>query len=291
MSDIIIPEFKLPRESISDLPFKLELIESNVGYNPRAPHRHNYYEIFFFEKGSGLHMIDFNEFEIESQHVHLISPGQIHYMHRAPDTKGWVLKFTSEFFLSNLSDKDMLQQIPFLNNKVTKPLIKPEKDEFESLLQFVQFIKKEDEKKSSEYENMIRNYLNLILVKCHRLYDYSSPESKDIENQLCRRFSALLQENYLLENRVGFYSEKLKINDNRLNQATKKILGRTPSELISDRLLLEAKRWLLHSNKSIKEIAYSLNFRDNAYFNRWFKKLENCSPGEFRSAKREKYTA
>ena len=291
MSDIIIPEFKLPRESISDLPFKLELIESNVGYNPRAPHRHNYYEIFFFEKGSGLHMIDFNEFEIESQHIHLISPGQIHYMHRAPDTKGWVLKFTSEFFLSNLSDKDMLQQIPFLNNKVTKPLIKPEKDEFESLLQFVQFIKKEDEKKSSGYENMIRNYLNLILVKCHRLYDYSSPESKDIENQLCRRFSALLQENYLLENRVGFYSEKLKINDNRLNQATKKILGRTPSELISDRLLLEAKRWLLHSNKSIKEIAYSLNFRDNAYFNRWFKKLENCSPGEFRTAKREKYTA
>ena len=291
MSDIIIPEFKLPRESISDLPFKLELIESNVGYNPRAPHRHNYYEIFFFEKGSGLHMIDFNEFEIESQHIHLISPGQIHYMHRAPDTKGWVLKFTSEFFLSNLSDKDMLQQIPFLNNKVTKPLIKPEKDEFESLLQFVQFIKKEDEKKSSGYENMIRNYLNLILVKCHRLYDYSSPESKDIENQLCRRFSALLQENYLLENRVGFYSEKLKINDNRLNQATKKILGRTPSELISDRLLLEAKRWLLHSNKSIKEIAYSLNFRHNAYFNRWFKKLENCSPGEFRTAKREKYTA
>ena len=291
MSDIIIPEFKLPRESISDLPFKLELIESNVGYNPRAPHRHNYYEVFFFEKGSGLHMIDFNEFEIESQHVHLISPGQIHYMHRAPDTKGWVLKFTSEFFLSNLSDKDMLQQIPFLNNKVTKPLIKPEKDEFESLLQFVQFIKKEDEKKSSGYENMIRNYLNLILVKCHRLYDYSSPESKDIENQLCRRFSALLQENYLLENRVGFYSEKLKINDNRLNQATKKILGRTPSELISDRLLLEAKRWLLHSNKSIKEIAYSLNFRHNAYFNRWFKKLENCSPGEFRTAKREKYTA
>ena len=144
MSDIIIPEFKLPRESISDLPFKLELIESNVGYNPRAPHRHNYYEIFFFEKGSGLHMIDFNEFEIESQHIHLISPGQIHYMHRAPDTKGWVLKFTSEFFLSNLSDKDMLQQIPFLNNKVTKLLIKPEKDEFESLLQFVQFIKKEE---------------------------------------------------------------------------------------------------------------------------------------------------
>ena len=291
MSDIIIPEFKLPRESISDLPFKLELIESNVGYNPRAPHRHNYYEIFFFEKGSGLHMIDFNEFEIESQHIHLISPGQIHYMHRAPDTKGWVLKFTSEFFLSNLSDKDMLQQIPFLNNKVTKPLIKPEKDEFESLLQFVQFIKKEDEKKSSGYENMIRNYLNLILVKCHRLYDYSSPESKDIEYQLCRRFSTLLQENYLLENRVGFYPEKLRINDNRLNLATKKILGRTPSELISDRLLLEAKRWLLHSNKSIKEIAYSLNFRHNAYFNRWFKKLENCSPGEFRTAKREKYTA
>lgn len=284
-----IPEFKLARTNISDLPFKLELIESKEGYNPRSPHRHNYYEIFFFEKGSGLHMIDFNEIEIGPEQIHLLSPGQIHYMHRAPYTKGWVIKFSSEFFLSELSDKEMLRRIPFLNNKVAKPLIQPSKEEFESLLQFVNFIKLEDQEKSNGYENMIRNYLNLILVKCHRLYDYSSTEVSSPEKQLCDRFSTLLQENYLQENRVGFYCEKLKTSDNKLNNATKEIHGKTPSEMIAARLLLEAKRWLLHSNKSIKEVAYLLNFQDNAYFNRWFKKLENCSPGEFRTAKRNKY--
>jgi len=284
-----IPEFKLQRTNIGDLPFKLEMIESKAGYNPRAPHRHNYYEIFFFEKGAGLHMIDFNELEIAPKQIHLLSPGQIHYMHRAPDTHGWVLKFSSEFFLSELSDKEMLQRIPFLNNKVAKPLIQPTEQEFDFLLQFVNFIKNEDEQKSSGYENMIRNYLNLILVKCHRLYDYSSTEVTSPEKQLCDMFSTLLQENYLQENRVSFYCEKLKTSDSKLNHATKEIHGKTPSELIAARLLLEAKRWLLHSNKSIKEVAYLLNFQDNAYFNRWFKKLENCSPGEFRTAKRDKY--
>ena len=288
MSDTI-PEFKLPREHLSDLPFKLESIESNVGYNPRAPHRHNYYEIFFFEKGGGIHMIDFNEIDITKGQVHVLSPGQIHYMHRIPETRGYVLKFTSEFFLSNQSDKDMLQRIPFLNSKVANALILPEESEFESLLQLVGFIQQEDDNKSAGFENMIRNYLNLILLKCHRLYNYSERDLPSSEKQLCDHFNTLLQEHYLKETRVGFYSDKLKVSDTKLNAAVKSIYGKSPSELIAARLLLEAKRWLLHSDKSIKEVAYSLNFQDNAYFTRWFKKLELCSPGEFRTAKRKKY--
>ncbi|MBD78632.1 MAG: hypothetical protein CL840_06920 [Crocinitomicaceae bacterium] len=290
MSKEVIPEFKLSKSSQEDFPFKLELIEANVGYNPRAPHRHNYYEIFFFEKGGGIHMIDFNELHIDRNEVHILSPGQVHYMHRTPETTGWVLKFTSEFFLSTLSDKDMLQRIPFLNNKVSKPLIQPAQEEFDSLLQIVNFIKSEDEGKSIGYQNMIRNYLNLILVKCHRLYDYSVPNVSSPDNILCDAFNTLLQEKYLVENRIGYYCEMLNVSDNKLNAAVKMVHGKTPSEMISNRLLLEAKRLLLHSNKSIKEIAYELNFHDNAYFNRWFKKLENCPPGVFRSKKRKQYT-
>jgi len=116
-----------------------------------------------------------------------------------------------------------------------------------------------------------------------------SPNSESLETVLCNSFKTVLEEFFLNHHRVGFYCEKLGVSDDKLNQAIKLVNGRTPSGMISNRLLLEAKRCLLHSDWSIKEIAYHLNFQDNAYFNRWFKKHENCSPGTFRSASREKY--
>ncbi len=284
-----IPEFKLSKEKHHEFPFKLELIEVSTGYNPTAPHRHNYYEIFLFEEGGGMHMIDFNEVEIVKGELHILSPGQIHYMLRDPKSKGWVLKFTPDFFLSNFIDKDILQRIPFLNNKVREPLIKPDQKAFESLLQLVLNIQEEYLAKNSDYEDMIRHYLNLILLKCHRLYDYSLTHQDTAEVILSNSFKTILEQYYLEQNRVSFYCEQLNVSADKLNNVIKQVNGLTPSEVISERLLLEAKRWLLHSQKSIKEVAFLLNFQDNAYFNRWFKKLENCSPGEFRTINQKKY--
>jgi AraC family transcriptional regulator, transcriptional activator of pobA len=284
-----IPEFKLKKEKDHHLPFKLELLETTNGYNPTTPHRHNYYEIFFFEEGGGIHMIDFNEVEIKKGHIHVLSPGQIHYMNRLPKSQGWVLKFTPDFFLSSFVDKDILHRIPFLNNKVSEPLIRPDEKAFKGLMQLVLNIEEEYTDRSNDYEDMIRHYLNLILLKCHRLYDYSLTSKKTSETMLCDAFKTILEQHYLEQNRVSFYCDQLNVSTDKLNQVLKKVTGITPSEIISARLLLEAKRWLLHSQKSIKEVAFLLNFQDNAYFNRWFKKHENCSPGEFRTINQKKY--
>lgn len=286
-----IPEFKLNKEKQHELPFKLELLEVSSGYNSLKPHRHNYYELFLFEEGGGIHMIDFNEVEIIKGDIHVVSPGQVHYMLREPKSKGWVLKFTPEYFLSNFEDKSILQRIPFLNNKVREPSIKPDAKNFQSIIQLVLNIQEEYIAKSSDYEDMIRHYLNLILLKCHRLYDYSLTHQDTAEVLLSNSFKIILEQYYLEQNRVSFYCNELNVSTDKLNNSIKKITGLTPSEVISDRLLLEAKRWLLYSQKSIKEVAFLLNFQDNAYFNRWFKKLVNCSPGEFRRANQKKYNA
>lgn len=81
-----IPEYKLRRKGAEEIPFKIEELEANAGYNPTAPHKHNYYEIFFFCKSGGRHMVDFHEMEIVANQLHILSPGQVHYMHREPET-------------------------------------------------------------------------------------------------------------------------------------------------------------------------------------------------------------
>ena len=286
-----IPEYKLRRQGAEEIPFKIEELEANVGYNPTAPHRHNYYEIFFFCKSGGRHMVDFHEMEITANQLHILSPGQVHYMHREPETTGWVIKFSAEFFLGNLSDKTILNRIPFLNNKVDYPVIKPNQQEFDYLLQMVDNIRAEMTNKGSGYLDMIQNYLSLILLKCHRLFDYNQESEQNEEFELTNLFKTLLEVHYISENRVGFYCEKLKTTPDKLNSAIKLISGKTASDVISERLLLESKRLLLHSDQSMKEIAFSLNFHDNSYFNRWFKKLTNLSPGDFRKVYKEKYQA
>ncbi|MBO6515741.1 MAG: helix-turn-helix transcriptional regulator [Bacteroidia bacterium] len=284
-----IPEFKLAGSDLGELPFKVEKVDRNVGYDSQSPHRHTYYEIFLFEEGGGLHMIDFQEFDIRKGDVHLLSPGQIHYMHRKPESSGWVIKFSPAFFLATQNDKETLLKIPFLNSGVAVHRIRPEETDFDYLIDLALRMRNESTLKRTGYRDMIHNYLNLTLTICNRLYASETPNALSAEKILCNRFRALLETHVCEQHRVGFYAGLLGVSDDKLCQAVRTAGGNTPSEMISRRLLLEAKRCLLHSTMSIKEIAYSLNFQDNAYFNRWFKKHENTSPGAFRVASREKY--
>ena len=282
-----IPEFKLPRESLGDIPFKLERLKKDSGYDPQSPHRHNYYEIFLYEEGGGNHMIDFQVMEIKKGEIHVLSPGQIHYMIRHPKSAGWVIKFTREFFL--LYANDTISRIPFINAPASIPEIRPDSDSFKQMIGYVGKIKDEIQTATQGYHDMIWHYLSLILILCHRNYQNQPMADDSEEVVLSNRFRALLEKEFLSQNTVRFYYEQLLVTSDKLTQVLKATTGKTAGEMISARILLEAKRLLLHSDRSVKEIAYYLNFQDNAYFNRWFKKHEACSPGTFREAARKKY--
>ena len=95
-------------------------------------------------------------------------------------------------------------------------------------------------------------------------------------------FRDLLETNYTNLKSVSDYAQLIFISEKRLGQATTKVLGKSPKEVINDRILLEAKRLLVHTNLSIKEIGQELGFEDPAYFVRYFKKNTKTSPVEFR---------
>ena len=84
---------------------------------------------------------------------------------------------------------------------------------------------------------------------------------------------------------VSFYIDLLNISEKRLNQATSNTFSKTPKEMINDRIIQEAKRYLTFTNKSIKEIGVSLNFEDPSYFIKYFKKITTKTPIEFRKEK------
>jgi AraC-like DNA-binding protein len=95
-------------------------------------------------------------------------------------------------------------------------------------------------------------------------------------------FRDLLEAHYKDQKQVSYYAAQLLITEKRLNQATTKVLDKTPKEIIDDRIMLEAKRLLAHTSENIKEVGYALGFEEPTNFIKYFKKHASTTPTEFR---------
>jgi len=95
-------------------------------------------------------------------------------------------------------------------------------------------------------------------------------------------FKHVVDNNFREQKQVGNYARQLRVAEKRLNQATSKILGKSPKELINDRVILEAKRLLAHTNESVKEIGFALGFDEPTNFIKYFRKHSKSTPVDFR---------
>jgi AraC-like DNA-binding protein len=99
---------------------------------------------------------------------------------------------------------------------------------------------------------------------------------------MLRKFLNLIENNVSILKFPSEYAELLYVTPNHLNAICKELIGKSAGEMIRDRIVLEAKRLMVNLDLSISEIAYELNFRDNSYFSKFFKKYAGITPEEFR---------
>ena len=130
-------------------------------------------------------------------------------------------------------------------------------------------------------KNIIRSYLDILLYKLANLLYTKKAAAQEPTN--IPALLALIEEEDMAHHPISFYTERLQVNAQKLNTLCKLQLNKTVSELLQDRLMTEAKRLLAYSTLTISEIAYELNFSDNSYFNRFFKRLEGLTPEQFRT--------
>jgi AraC-like DNA-binding protein len=119
----------------------------------------------------------------------------------------------------------------------------------------------------------------LVDDSCKSNANKTMPHQKQV---LLKNFRRLIDQHYKSIKLPKEYADLLYVTPNHLNALAQDLSGKTAGELIRDRVLLEAKRLLTNANMTVTEIAFSLNFRDNSYFNRFFKKKEGITPDEFR---------
>lgn len=256
------------------------LLEDFDGH--KHPHSHSFYMILFIQQGSGSHTIDFKTYPIEPHTLYFLTPGQVHSWSLSSDTKGYVLFFEGSYYLRRYPDR--LYNYPYFHSNQAKPTVKlPDEDHF--VCGLIEEFFTEYEEKHSNREEVILSYLNILLERAARYYisETTKPSPVSLSKQArLREFEILIDQHFKEKKTVSEYADLLYITPNHLNAICKKTVNKTASQLIQERVFVEAQRLLLHSDLSIKEVAYALNFEDSSYFSRYFKKHSQQTPDEFR---------
>ena len=265
--------------------YQVEVFDANRHFRVSYPHRHDFYEVLFLTNGSGLHIIDNDEYYIHPPSVFFLSPGQAHKLELSNDIEGYIFLFTSEFYLLHHKNKNRLLEYPFFFSVEQKnpPLLLKNEQDLVFLETLFQRGCSEMREHSIRSEELTHSILDLILLTCDKLYPNSLRSISTSKGHiLAKRFLFLIEENYQNNLRVNDYADMLAITPNHLTQIVKQVTGKTSTELLQEKLIIEVKRLLLHTNMTVSEIAELMNFPDQSYFTKFFKKSTGITPLQYR---------
>ena len=140
-----------------------------------------------------------------------------------------------------------------------------------------------NQSKEFHYE-MLQNLLHNFLIEAHREKRNQGfrelPKGANLDYTLL--FNELIDKHFLTIKSVKEYADMIHVSEKKLSNTTSVILGKSPKEIINERVILEAKRLLVHTNQSIKEIAFHLGFGETTNFIKYFKLQTGNTPTEFR---------
>ena len=246
------------------------------------PHRHNFYLLVLFTHGTGIHEIDFDRYQIKKGSLFILQPGQIHNWELSADIEGYIIFYSQELYNLYFGNKQ-IEDYSFFQSVQSQPEIQLEQNELQEMEGYFSKMLEESQGFKSKRVDKILNLLDIINVDLSRRYVLEDHHESHLYNYKIKEFKKILEEHFISEKSPSFYASKMNISLKHLNRICKIILNKTATEIITNRVVLEAKRLLTNPNKSISQIADDLNFINYSYFAKLFKKQTGISPSDFRN--------
>ncbi|MBB5644128.1 helix-turn-helix domain-containing protein [Pedobacter cryoconitis] len=241
----------------------------------QSKNRQEYFEIIWF---SPEHNPD-NEVASGSQFVYLIPPFRSVII-PIEDKQGYLIAFKRDYLEED--DKEYALDIfNLFNMQGQYTMLQLDTDTANRFNHLQPLITEEYQNPFGTYL-VLKSLLKVFLLNLIRLNQHAFL-NQDINQKRVYEFILLMERYYQKERKASFYSDQLGISEKRLNQILKEKMNKTLTQLLHIRLIVEAKRKLISSERTIKEIAYELNFEDRAYFSRFFKKQTGLTAEQFRN--------
>jgi AraC-like DNA-binding protein len=253
-----------------------------------VPHRNDFYKLILVREGDSRHWVDMVPFTIKPDAFYFSSPQHVMLKEESAGNSVVSICFTDEFL--ELEENRMLRKLPIIQNLQNEHELILSDFDLDFINDIIKKLLVEYKYENGWRNSMLSAYLQVMLIHLSRLYTTQFSNNDASSNRaLLKRFQALITENYNRVHDVAGYASMVNLSSGHFSELIKEQSGKTAIQHIHDRLLLEAKRMLFHTDTSVKEIAFTLGFEDASYFNRFFKKFMASTPVEYRTAIREMY--
>ncbi|MBO9729090.1 MAG: AraC family transcriptional regulator [Chitinophaga sp.] len=255
--------------------------------------RRDYYKISFFSKGSGIFTMGGERYEIDGPTLLFLNPYEIKtWRPSSEEHEGYFCLFTDLLFESQTSPQENLLQHPLLQLGA-QAVFKLNNEQCEYIQSIFRQLVREYNENAAFKQEAILIYLKLLLLEGKRLSSQTEQVHRQLSaaQMLAHRFTDKLEKQFPIEfnhNQVKLKTAKefaqiLNTHPNHLNASVKQATGRTVSEHIRQRILLEARLLLIHTDWQIAEIAWCLGFEDPGNFTHFFKNHSGVSPHVYRA--------
>jgi AraC-like DNA-binding protein len=268
-----------------NLAFKIFDFEGN-GYFDHVQ-RNNYYSLIFVNQGSGMVKADFASYELQQHTVFSFSPYQPFMFNANDDLKGIAVHFHPDFFRIHKHQNEVACNGVLFNNIYDPPFVIINAAEEQQINNIIEQLKNEIQNAILAQYELLLSHLKILLIHLSRIKIKQRPEAcADIADSeqpfILQTLKEAIEQNFRTKHSAGDYASLLHISSKALARITKGYFNKTLTDLISERIIIEAKRELYLTSKTIKEIAYELGYDDEYYFSRFFKINTDVSPQRYR---------
>ena len=247
------------------------------------PHKHNFYLAVLFTKGTGVHEVDFTSYEVRPGALFFLNPGQTHHWELSSTTEGYIFFHTQEFYnLHYTSNK--LSAFPFYYSIYNNPCLYLNNVKTEKMQSLFKMLLTEYTSDKMLSKESLISITDLIYIESTRIYALHNPSllnNRDKYYAKFRKLEELIEKHYVAEKSPSAYADMLNMTSKHLNRITQAVVGKTASDVILERVMLEAKKELIVQKNGFADVAYSLGYEDYAYFSKLFRKKTGTTPSAF----------
>ncbi|MFD2943636.1 helix-turn-helix domain-containing protein [Flavobacterium notoginsengisoli] len=248
--------------------------------------RNNYFTIIIIISGEGLAKVDLSEYSFKENTLFAFYPYQPFMIASEEPLTGISIQFHHDFFCIYRHHKEIAANGILFNNVYQQPFILLDQNNKQILLNIVREIVNELKMEALRKDEVLVSYLKIFLVLATRikLEQQTIKETNVNDKQLLiiQNLRNAIEDNFRTKHSASEYADILHVTPVVLARAAKNHFNMTLSDLITERIIIEAKRELYLTDKTVKEIAYELGYDDEYYFSRVFKGKTDISPQFYR---------
>lgn len=277
--------YTLINPQTGNLAFKVFSFNNNSHFDHIQ--RLNYYSLIWIKNGKGTAKADFSEYDFIPNTLFAFSPYQPFMFQTDEQIQGIVINFHPDFFCIHKHHQEVACNGVLFNNIYNPPFVTVDENANSTFKMLLEQITVEMQNPALAQYELLVSYLKIFLITASRLKAEQQTEiqinpTENKEPFILQNLKNDIETHFKTKHSASDYADLLNISAKALAKLTKTHFNKTLTDLISERIIIEAKRELYLTNKAVKEIAYELGYIDEYYFSRFFKNNADISPQAYR---------